>query len=94
MTRRVAVKPASKLKAPPKLTRPPRDLFNDPGQPKMLLTIDEAAARMSISRATVERLIMRRECPSVKIGAARRIPVPQLEAYLASLVEGAFVLTA
>ena len=99
--KRAAIKTTGKPKAPPKqaratgTARPPHDLFNDPGEPKMLLTIDEAAARMNVSYRTVQRLVMRRECPSVKIGALRRIPVPQLEAYLAGLVEGAaFVLTA
>ena len=47
----------------------------------LLLTINEAAKLLSVSRSTVYRLIWRNELPAVKIGAkAVRIPRPAVEA--------------
>lgn len=52
---------------------------------RLLLRPEEAAKVLGLSRAGIYRLIGRREIRSVKIGAARRIPVDALEAYVAHL---------
>jgi excisionase family DNA binding protein len=46
-----------------------------------LITPDDLAARWSICRAEVYRLL-RQGLPSVKIGRARRIPIDEAEAWL------------
>jgi excisionase family DNA binding protein len=67
-------------------SQPTYDHSNDPGQPKLLLTVQETAERLNISAGSVYRRIMSGEIPSIKIGALRRIPVHQLERYLDQLV--------
>ncbi|HEV2236521.1 MAG TPA: helix-turn-helix domain-containing protein [Ktedonobacterales bacterium] len=62
------------------------DRFNDPGQPKMLLTLKETAERLNISLTSVSRRVLTGEIPSIKIGSLRRVPVPHLDAYLRQLV--------
>jgi excisionase family DNA binding protein len=52
---------------------------------KLLLTTDEAAAMLSISRALLYRLIMHRRILSVKINGARRIPRQALVQYVDAL---------
>jgi excisionase family DNA binding protein len=49
---------------------------------ELLLRIDAAAERLSISRATLYRMIQRRELSTVRIGSAVRIPVSALELWL------------
>jgi excisionase family DNA binding protein len=51
---------------------------------ELLLRIDAAAARLAVSRATLYRMIQRRELPTVHIGSAVRIPVSALERWLAA----------
>jgi excisionase family DNA binding protein len=70
----------------PQRVRIPHDQFNDPGQPKMLLTLRETAERLNISVTSVSRRVLTGEIPSIKIGSLRRVPVPQLERYLQQLV--------
>jgi excisionase family DNA binding protein len=41
---------------------------------EILLTINEAAARLAIGRTSLYELISRRELRTVKIGRARRVP--------------------
>jgi excisionase family DNA binding protein len=48
-----------------------------------LITVDDAAARLSLSRRTIHKLIADGTLRSVKIGGARRIPVDALDDYLA-----------
>lgn len=48
--------------------------------PVLLVPIDEAARRMSVSVSTVERLVRSGELPSRTFGRARRIHVDDLEA--------------
>lgn len=48
---------------------------------KIFVTIQEAAALMSISDDTVYRLIRRGELPSVKVGSIRRIRVADIHAF-------------
>lgn len=49
-----------------------------------LVTVPEAATLLRLSRATVYRLLQRGEMDSLKIGAARRIPLSALQAYITS----------
>lgn len=42
---------------------------------KLLLTVEEVAARLSLGRTFVYELIMRGDIASIKIGRRRRIPV-------------------
>jgi excisionase family DNA binding protein len=51
---------------------------------ELLLRIDAAADRLSISRATLYRMIQRGEIPVVRIGSAVRIPVSALDRWLAA----------
>ena len=50
---------------------------------KLLLTVSEAAAALSICRAVVYELLLSGNLASVKIGRARRIPVAVLEDFIA-----------
>jgi excisionase family DNA binding protein len=43
-------------------------------QTKLLLSIDEAAAVLSLGRTSVYDLVMRQEIVSVKVGRMRRVP--------------------
>jgi len=53
-----------------------------------LLTLGEAAQRLTISRRTLERLIADREFPHpVKINRSSRVLLSDLESYLAKLVQ-------
>ncbi|WP_315093228.1 helix-turn-helix domain-containing protein [uncultured Cellulomonas sp.] len=52
---------------------------------KVLLTPDEAARALGISRSKVYELILTRTLESVKIGACRRVPVDALDAYVEGL---------
>jgi excisionase family DNA binding protein len=47
-----------------------------------LVTFDEAAKSLGVSRATIYGLVESGELPSVRIGRARRIPVFALKAYV------------
>lgn len=53
--------------------------------PRLLLTIPEAARRLSVGRTTVYALLKSGELASVTIGRLRRIPTDSLEALLFSL---------
>ncbi len=54
-------------------------------EPKLLLTVEEAAHRLSVGRPKMYELIMRGEVLSVKIGASRRISTSALEEYVERL---------
>lgn len=62
-------------------------------EPKLLLTVEEAAQRLSIGRPKMWQLVMRGEVFSVKIGASRRVPTTSLVNYVRRL-GGEFVPTA
>ncbi|WP_263250601.1 helix-turn-helix domain-containing protein [Saccharopolyspora rosea] len=51
----------------------------------MLLTVEAAARRLSVSRATMFRLLKSGDIASVRIGQARRIPADALTAYVERL---------
>lgn len=46
---------------------------------EILLTVNEAAARLAIGRTSLYELISRRELRTVKIGRARRVPVSAVD---------------
>jgi excisionase family DNA binding protein len=50
--------------------------------PRLLLTIEEAAQALGLSRAFLYPLVMQGIIPSLKFGAARRIPLAALEAFV------------
>ena len=52
-----------------------------------LLTVDEAADLLRVSRWTVYKLIKERELVSVKVRSGRRIVPDSVQAYIAALIE-------
>jgi excisionase family DNA binding protein len=52
-----------------------------------LVTVDEAAALLAVSRWTVYRLIKERRVVSVQVGRCRRITASSLAAYMDELIE-------
>lgn len=53
---------------------------------RVLLTVEAAAERLSISRTRMYALIKSGEVTSVRVGRLRRIPVSALEAFTARLL--------
>jgi excisionase family DNA binding protein len=51
-----------------------------------LLTVEEAARRLSLGRTTVYALLKTGEITSVRVGRLRRIPAEALDTYTAHLV--------
>jgi excisionase family DNA binding protein len=51
-------------------------------QVKLLLTIDEAAAALSLGRTLLYELLKRNEIASIKVGRVRRVPVMALREYV------------
>ena len=51
-----------------------------------LLTVEEAAQRLSLGRTTLYALLKDGQITSVRIGRLRRIPVEALDAYTARLI--------
>ncbi len=49
----------------------------------LLLTVEGAARRLELSRASVYALVTAGEIESIKIGRARRVPVAALEEFVA-----------
>jgi excisionase family DNA binding protein len=49
---------------------------------RLLLRPEEAARVLSLSRSTLYELLARGELASIKVGAARRIPVDALHAWI------------
>jgi excisionase family DNA binding protein len=56
--------------------------------PVILLTVNQVAARLNISRSLVYDLVLSGELPSIKIQKARRIPVTELEAFITKQLQG------
>ncbi len=52
---------------------------------RFLLTVEETAHLLSLSRMSVYRLIQRGDLPSIKIGGSRRVSMSALRAYLQKL---------
>lgn len=55
---------------------------------KALLTVSEAARRLSLGRATAYRLVQTGELPSVRVGRAVRVPVRALDAWVSARTSG------
>ena len=53
---------------------------------KLLLSVPEAAAKLSIGRSLAYELVLRGEIASVKIGKSRRVPAGEVERYVARLI--------
>jgi excisionase family DNA binding protein len=51
---------------------------------KLLLSIEEVAASLSLGRSMVYKLVMRGDIPSITVGRMRRIPVTSLQAYISA----------
>lgn len=56
-----------------------------PKTPRLLLTVEEAADALAISRTSLYVLLGRGEIPVVHIGRSVRVPVDALNAYVARL---------
>ena len=54
--------------------------------PRLLLTVPEAAAALSISRSKLYELLTAGLVRSVRIDGSRRVPLQALEAYVAYLI--------
>jgi len=61
---------------------PPLPPDVEPSNTKLLLTVDEAAAVMSLGRTLLYRLVMRDEIISIKVGRTRRVPMWALREYV------------
>ncbi len=55
-------------------------------EPPMLVTVEEAARRLSIGRTAAYMLVLRGELQSVKIGRTRRVVVASLNDYITTLL--------
>ncbi len=55
---------------------------------KFLLTVEEAAERLSIGRTKAYELVASGELESVTIGRCRRVPAEALEPFVAKLRQG------
>jgi excisionase family DNA binding protein len=53
---------------------------------RLLLTPDEAAKALGISRASLYPLLMRKEIPSIRVGGSRRVPIVALQRYIDELL--------
>jgi excisionase family DNA binding protein len=53
---------------------------------RLLLTPEEAAKALGISRASLYPLLMRKEIPSVRVGSLRRVPIAALKRYIDELL--------
>jgi excisionase family DNA binding protein len=63
-------------------------VMRDPHQPitpiePLLVRVEEAARILSLSRSTIYEMLDSGELPSVRRGAARRIPISALHAWIA-----------
>lgn len=55
---------------------------------RVLLTAEEAAHRLSISRTTMYQLLREGKVQSIKVNRCRRVPVRCLQRYIDSMLEG------
>lgn len=60
---------------------------------KVLLTVPEAARRLSLGRTTAYQLVRRGELPSVRLGRAVRVPVHALDEWITAHTEAAEIDT-
>jgi excisionase family DNA binding protein len=71
---------------PPLPIGQPNDTDAPPETALDLLTVEEAARRLSIGRTTMYALVKDGQIKSVRIGRLRRIPTETLTAYTARLI--------
>jgi excisionase family DNA binding protein len=64
---------------------PPNTTSGDDQLDGLLLTVEEAAKRLRLSRTLVYRLISSGQLESVKVGRLRRVPAECLPEYVAAL---------
>jgi len=64
---------------------------NGARDPKFAYTVEEAAEKLSLSRAHVYRLLDLGELGSISIGRSRRITANQLQAFLTALEQRSVV---
>ena len=57
----------------------------------LLVRVEEAARLLSLSRSMIYELMNRGELPSVRCGAARRIPLAALQAWVKDQAEQALL---
>lgn len=55
--------------------------------PALLLTIPQVARRLGLGRSFTYRLVMQGQIPSLKLGAARRVPAKALEEFIAERLQ-------
>jgi excisionase family DNA binding protein len=55
---------------------------------ELLLTVSQAASRLSVSERTGWNLVRSGRLPSVKIGKSRRVPADAVEQFVQELREG------
>lgn len=60
--------------------------MSGPKIPSLLLTVDEVAVALRISKSYAKKLVAAGEVRSVKVGRCRRIRTEDLSAYVAQLV--------
>ncbi len=53
----------------------------------LLLTVDEAARLLRMSRSFVYNLVMNGEIASIKLGRSRRVPAAELERFVSERLE-------
>ena len=58
-------------------------------RPELLVTVEEAAERLAISRSFLYQLLRRGTVPSVTIGRARRVAITDLERFVDHLRQAA-----
>lgn len=66
-------------------TEAPHQQTGNPGHLRVLLTVEEAAERLSIGRTNMYALIKSGQVASVRIGHLRRVPADALTAYVRQL---------
>ena len=62
----------------------PEDTLNTP-TPKILLTVEEAAAYLGVGRTTMYALVSSGDVESVLVGRLRRVPPDAVDAYVMRL---------
>lgn len=55
---------------------------------KVLVTVEEMAAMLSIGRTVAWELVRKRQIKSVKIGRTRRVPLTAIQEYIQYLLDG------
>jgi excisionase family DNA binding protein len=67
--------------------REERPMANAPDGDQLLVTVDEAARRLSIGRSHLYEYLLRGSLRSVRIGRSRRIASRDLEAFIGGLLQ-------